>query len=545
MARRCGTKNGKSTCRKPRANWWRASMGVDWYGSSSGGLDPDYQAVLDLAEDETITTPTDPQNNIVSDFIAAIKNTTLWAKRQTANIYGIGSFEFGTLNLFGPETYRHTAVGTQPTYTALQGIKSAGAGSCINTEKPVNEYAGIESDLTVVVDVFDAGASLTTDRLMGSVLSSNTAQRLQLNTGSRSAYNAVTSNFVNTDTRGLYFLRCDGANNIIIKDKVKQTIAAAAVAPIIGNYILLLAYNIHTTGGVTVSGTTFLKNVIGYFAFDALTDEEAAIFADLWETSKIGIFYTSQDWFVRAAGGAYGTEDGTSFENAFDGDVDVDWLQIHMGHRLFVCDTLNEQLTVDTGRVTIDGGFPDHPCTINGGDARTNCILVNGISYVTIRNFILIDATTQCLGLFGPASGILAEDIECSGSGNQGVQMEGNSLKLHTILNRIISHDNTDDGFSQHGGSVNEGNDLEAYNNGQGIHAISDAIGVYNRANVHDNSVHNVRADTNADLTFNDSTFNNGIISNTSSIPIKLNNCDLGNCTLSGDFIIDGVPQTF
>lgn len=37
MARRCGIKNGKSVCQKPRANWWRAAMGIDWYGSSGGG----------------------------------------------------------------------------------------------------------------------------------------------------------------------------------------------------------------------------------------------------------------------------------------------------------------------------------------------------------------------------------------------------------------------------------------------------------------------------------------------------------------------------
>lgn len=41
MARRCGIKNGKSVCQKPRANWWRAAMGIDWYGSSGGGVDLD------------------------------------------------------------------------------------------------------------------------------------------------------------------------------------------------------------------------------------------------------------------------------------------------------------------------------------------------------------------------------------------------------------------------------------------------------------------------------------------------------------------------
>lgn len=40
MARRCGTRNGK--CPTPRANWWKQSLGVDWFNhNTSGGVDPD------------------------------------------------------------------------------------------------------------------------------------------------------------------------------------------------------------------------------------------------------------------------------------------------------------------------------------------------------------------------------------------------------------------------------------------------------------------------------------------------------------------------
>lgn len=44
MARRCGTRNGN--CPKPRANWWKQALGVDWFNhNQSGGSDPYAEAI--------------------------------------------------------------------------------------------------------------------------------------------------------------------------------------------------------------------------------------------------------------------------------------------------------------------------------------------------------------------------------------------------------------------------------------------------------------------------------------------------------------------
>ncbi len=46
---------------------------------------------------------------------------------------------------------------------------------------------------------------------------------------------------------------------------------------------------------------------------------------------------TASDWFVRPAGGSYGTEDGTSYANAWDGLMNVNWADISAGDTLYLC----------------------------------------------------------------------------------------------------------------------------------------------------------------------------------------------------------------
>lgn len=520
---------------------------IFWNFLSGVSYNPTYKTYLDFLDAQAIAKPTTLESSHINTFINGLDSLGLLARMKTGYLHGFGASQTGTVNIKDPSTFRKTAQGTEPTYTNKLGTKSAGAGSCWNTQYAANQYAGIETDLTTIIDINEGGTTSTTQRVYGVVISGNNAQRHQLNTASRFMYSGAGQNFTNIDSRGLYIFTYDGTNSVIYKDKIKQSVVSTPIAPTNASKALLLASNASTTlaGGITVDGS-FARNIMGFFRFDRFTDADAEAFSDLYETLKQAISYTSNDWFVRAVGGSYGTETGEDFTNAFDGDAGINWSVVLPSNILYLCDTLNETVTVDVGRITVDGGFPSHPCTIDGDDTRDRCIMVSGMSYVTVKNITAIDALIDCIGFYGPGQSIVCEDCIVSGSGNQGFQNEGNvPYTLSVTYNRVTSSDNVDDGMSQHAGSIVEGNTGELYNNAQGIHAIGNAIGVYNDFNIHDNATNNVRAESTADLTFNDCTFNNGNLTNTSSVPIKLNNCDLGNCTLSGDFIIDGVPQTF
>jgi len=72
------------------------------------------------------------------------------------------------------------------------------------------------------------------------------------------------------------------------------------------------------------------------------------------------------DWYVRPAGGDYGNEDGTSYENAFDGFSNVSGLS--SGDTLWVCGTHRETLTINWSNAIVRLDYPSDPGVICGSD---------------------------------------------------------------------------------------------------------------------------------------------------------------------------------
>jgi hypothetical protein len=94
MARRCGVKNGKSVCRKPRTDWWKKSLGVDWYGSSGGG-EPVVDPFADIwgwwrADDFSGVTP----NVVLNDKSGNSRTMTQAAGTLTAGTAANGQARF-------------------------------------------------------------------------------------------------------------------------------------------------------------------------------------------------------------------------------------------------------------------------------------------------------------------------------------------------------------------------------------------------------------------------------------------------------------------
>jgi len=88
----------------------------------------------------------------------------------------------------------------------------------------------------------------------------------------------------------------------------------------------------------------------------------------------------ASDWFVRPVGGEYGDEDGTSYDNAWDGLLNVVWGEggVVAGDTLYICDThINTRIDNDAtayywspgasgseGNYITIKGHPDHPAII-------------------------------------------------------------------------------------------------------------------------------------------------------------------------------------
>ena len=68
--------------------------------------------------------------------------------------------------------------------------------------------------------------------------------------------------------------------------------------------------------------------------------------------------------YVRPLGGSYGTEDGTSYANAFDGFVDI--TGINASDTLYVCGLHRETLTVTTSTLTVRLDCPSDTGSIHG-----------------------------------------------------------------------------------------------------------------------------------------------------------------------------------
>ena len=98
----------------------------------------------------------------------------------------------------------------------------------------------------------------------------------------------------------------------------------------------------------------------------------------------------NKTWYVRPSGGSYGAEDGTSYDNAWDGFTNIVWGSINPGDRLVVSGTHEEVLEVGasgTASSPITISFYEsvaYAGAINGGDSIAICMDTNDKSYINI-----------------------------------------------------------------------------------------------------------------------------------------------------------------
>jgi hypothetical protein len=126
----------------------------------------------------------------------------------------------------------------------------------------------------------------------------------------------------------------------------------------------------------------------------------------LWTPQQV----MAKDWYVRPAGGDYGSEDGTSHENAWDGFENIDWSDVGVGpgDTLYINGTHHEQLAItasgysDNARLIISGAGPGDKGIIDGGHQVANCIFAVDKDYFTIQDLEVRDGTATGIQLRGP-----------------------------------------------------------------------------------------------------------------------------------------------
>ncbi len=269
---------------------------ISYYYSGSGGetYSSELQAWIDKLDSLGYTKPNATFLNALDVLLAtSLETGTVLSRMKTGNIYGFGSIEAGTVNIKDPNSYQHTLVNS-PTFLAGSGVKSNSTTSYINTKYKVNEYAGIETDVTVCINITESSTDISASRQVfgarSQAASSSTPHRLSplltSSTGQRNGYGA-NDNFTNADHQGRYILTYNGTQSVLYKNYdglgggIKDTQIVTPVTPDLSNDELFLAQNTSgTSGGLTAAGF-YDKYTMWLFRFNRFSDADATA----WKTA--------------------------------------------------------------------------------------------------------------------------------------------------------------------------------------------------------------------------------------------------------------------
>ena len=240
-----------------------------------------------------------------------------------------------------------------------------------------------------------------------------------------------------------------------------------------------------------------------------------------------------RSWYVRPSGGTYGSEDGTSYANAWDGFSNIVWASIMPGDTLYVCGTHTQLLTVGASgnaalyikikSFTADAGI------VSGSLSRTQCVNANGRTYIEFDGLELLNSTDANLYL-QDGTFIVRNVIThgATGTGAQGFQNETGTIATYY---NCESYSNTDDGLSLHVNAIVTAYDCIFRNNSQGVNGIATSQFTAYRCNFYSNSTADLQPDSDANFTATNCFFQSTTGPNANStVQLKVYNSILNNC---------------
>lgn len=200
--------------------------------------------------------------------------------------------------------------------------------------------------------------------------------------------------------------------------------------------------------------------------------------------------------YVRPSGGSYGTEDGSSYANAWDGFTNIEWDSLAVStDTLFICGQHYELLTVASDSFLIYGGYVADTGIINGQLTR-DCLHIEDKNNVIITELTLDSAVVSGLWFKGICKNIVTNYVILSNSGNQGAQHLGSVYVTHNYLETF---NNVDDGVSGHDSCYITLNYANIHDNREGINVIEKANVISNYATFSNNTLYDIWATTSTD----------------------------------------------
>lgn len=323
------------------------------------------------------------QNRFVNNLVIS----GLWTRMKTGYFFHTGSIGAGLVNLKAPSTYQITIeqqTAIVPIF--LQGVGTrVGATGYFNQPFKSNEYAGIESDLTVIqympyepfgseypVNAFACGFDVTaaagTDRQIA-ILPFTAA-----GTGNHRRATGTAHTFTSNTHQGLYVATYDGANAVMYKDGTKTSAAVTPIAP--NNSINRFIFAANDDGSPL---TRYARLIAADFLFDRFDDTDEATFRSIWTDyiTEININfqyvaeYASHCWFTRN-------------KSAYDAGTNLSWMgQCHNdafnvnAYSQYIIQIDNDTNTLSKfklGTVTQQDDHNEPSIVIRASDSRLFCI---------------------------------------------------------------------------------------------------------------------------------------------------------------------------
>lgn len=163
---------------------------------------------------------------------------------------------------------------------------------------------------------------------------------------------------------------------------------------------------------------------------------------------------TYQNLYVRPLGGSYGTENGTSYDNSFDGFAGINWASVTANTILWICGTHNELLSMGASgtaaqHIRVRGDYSGDNGIIDGENTLAMCIGTNSKNYIEFHYITAKNATTNVVGS-GGAVYIWHYNCTYSNSGDQVTESNGGVTVVYTDC---VIEGGVDDGFSMHSGA--------------------------------------------------------------------------------------------
>jgi hypothetical protein len=154
-------------------------------GSSIGGFDADYQAILDYATTQSYTLPSAGQQILQNQLVLDLKAGGIWSLMDIIYVYASdGDSNYATLNWKNPSFFQCTQINS-PTFTANEGFTGNGTSSYLNTNwSALNNGVNFQlNDASIVCYVFSNSGTgpftgIANNNSQGALNINSTAQRI-------------------------------------------------------------------------------------------------------------------------------------------------------------------------------------------------------------------------------------------------------------------------------------------------------------------------------------------------------------------------------